>query len=116
MADSVRPAEVLRAYLGAELRGAMKARDTVAVATIRSLLSALDNAGAVIETPAHAPVFGRSGDVPRRELTAADIEQVLAAEAEERRVAADGYERRGRRDDAARLRAELAFIAKLARA
>lgn len=110
MAETAGPADLLRERLAGDLRVAMKARDTLAVATLRSLLSALDNAGAVTETKAHAPVFGRSGDVPRRDLTAEDIKQVLAAEAAEREAAADDYERRGLRDGANRLRMELRII------
>jgi uncharacterized protein YqeY len=104
------PADLLRERVAGELRAAMKARDAVAVATLRSLLSALDNAGAVAETKAHVPVFGRSGDVPRRDLTAKDIELVLAAEAAERETAADDYALRGLREGADRLRAELRII------
>lgn len=49
------PAEALRQTLAGELRTAMKARDKLAVDTLRTLLSALDNAGAVTQTKAHAP-------------------------------------------------------------
>jgi len=104
------PAEALREGLASELRTAMKARDTVAVATLRSLLSALDNASAVTQTSAHRPVFGPSADVPRRELTTVDVESVLSAEAAERETAADDYERRGLREAAERLRVELGII------
>ena len=102
--------EALRERLAGELRAAMKARDAVAIATLRSLLSAIDNASAVAETSAHVPVFGRSGDVPRRELTIPDIERVLSGEAAERTAAVDDYERRGLREGVDRLRAELGII------
>ena len=111
MDEAARPAEALRERLTSDLRAAMKHRDPVAVATLRCLLSALDNASAVTETREHAPVFGRSGDVPRRELTPADIEQVFAAEAAERAAAVADYDRLGLQEDALRLRAELAIIA-----
>lgn len=104
------PAEALRARLAGALREAMKSRDTVVVATLRTLLSALDNAGAVPETRDHAPVFGRSGDAPRRELTAGDARRVLSAEADEREAAAADYERRGLQESAQRLRTELEII------
>ena len=112
MGEGAPPADALRERLAGALSTAMKDRDTIAVATLRCLLSALDNAGAVAETKEHAPVFGRSGDVPRRELTLADIERVFAAEAVERETAAADYERRGLREGAERLRAELAIIAR----
>jgi len=104
------PGEALRERLAGELRAAMKARDAVAIATLRSLLSAIDNASAVAETSAHVPVFGRSGDVSRRELTIPDIERVLSGEAAERTAAVDDYERRGLREGVDRLRAELGII------
>ena len=110
MDDGARPAEALRRRLADDLRAAMKARDAVAVATLRALLSAIDNAGAVTETKAHVPVVGLSGDVPRRELTRADLARVLAAEAAEREAAARDYEQRGLQEAAERLRAELAII------
>jgi uncharacterized protein len=103
----------LRARLAAQLRAAMKAHDQIRVATLRSVLSALDNAGAVAETTAHVPVIGLSGDVPRRELTVQDIDRVLAAETTEREIAAADYERRGLNEGAARLRAEIAIIARI---
>jgi uncharacterized protein YqeY len=108
--DGAQPAEVLRRRLASDLRAAMKARDVVAVATLRSLLSAIDNAGAVSETKAHVPVIGLSGDVPRKDLTRADLGRVLAAEASEREAAARDYEQRGLQEAAERLRAELAII------
>jgi uncharacterized protein YqeY len=107
------PADALRARLAVQLRVAMKARDQITVATLRSVLSALDNAGAVAETRAHVPVVGLSGDVPRKDLTAQDIDRLLAAETTEREIAAADYQRRGLEDAAARLRAEIAIIVRI---
>jgi uncharacterized protein YqeY len=107
------PADLLRTRLAAQLRAAMKARDQITVATLRSVLSALDNAGAIAETAAHVPMIGLSSDVPRTELTTQDIDRVLAAETREREVAAADYERRGLGEGAARLRAEIAIIARI---
>jgi uncharacterized protein YqeY len=42
--DPALPADATRERLAIELRAAMKARDGVAVAVVRSLLSAIDNA------------------------------------------------------------------------
>jgi uncharacterized protein YqeY len=103
-------AELIRARLGGDLLHAMKSRDSIATSTLRSLLAALDNASAVPVSTPLVPVFGRSGDVARRILSAADCEGILETEARTRRVAATEYERLGRHDEAARLRAELAVI------
>jgi uncharacterized protein YqeY len=112
-AEPAPPAAALRDRLAGELRAAMKARNAVAVATLRSLLSALDNASAVDQTLDHRPVFGRSGDVPGRKLTSADVDGVLRAEAAERAAAADDYEQRGLHEGATRLRMELQIITRL---
>ncbi len=102
----------LRAALGQALRR----RDSIAVAALRSALSAIGNAEAVI--PA-APAAGASGphlagtrsglgagEAPRRRLTAAQVGQVIQAEIGERRQAAGGYERAGQPGRAQRLHAE----------
>ena len=107
------PADALRARLAVQLRATMKARDQITVATLRSVLAALDNASAVAETTAHVPVIGLSGDVPRAELTVQDIDRILKAETTEREIAAADYQRRGLEDGAARLRAEIAIIARI---
>ncbi|HLF41030.1 MAG TPA: hypothetical protein VI854_06095, partial [Acidimicrobiia bacterium] len=67
--------------------------------------------------PGHAPAPGPghptfagtvaglgSGEVPRRTLTEAQIEQIVGAEISDRRRAALDFERAGRHDDAERLR------------
>jgi uncharacterized protein YqeY len=100
----------LRSGLTAGLRQAMLARDAVAIAAIRSLVAAVDNAGAVPLEGLNATVVGRSGDVARRVLSADDLAAVLEGEAEERRAAIATYEMGGRGDAADRLRAELRVI------
>ena len=108
-------AELMRARLSRDLLSAMKSRDSIATATLRSLLAALDNASAVAVSGAHVPVFGRSGDVPRRTLSATDCEDILGKEAHTRSVAAAEYGRLGRTEEAARLRAEIAVIERYVR-
>jgi len=102
--------EPLRARLSADLRTAMKARDKSTIDTLRCLLAVLDNAGA--QDPAAYPseVFGASSEVPRKSLTEEELQALLRAEVSSRNAAATQYERGGRRQDAARLRAELALI------
>jgi uncharacterized protein YqeY len=109
--DSV---QALRALLSADLLTAMKARDKTAIETIRCLLAVMDNAGAPDQTAAPVPVFGRSGDVPRRSLTQEELQALLRAEVSSRNAAAIEYERGGRNQDAARLRAELVLISRYA--
>jgi uncharacterized protein YqeY len=106
------PAALLRTRLATDLRAAMKARAASSVTTLRCLAAALDNAGAVKQTDAHVPSFGRSGDVPRKSLTQDELLTLLRHEIAARRAAAIEYQRFGRPDDAARLQAELIVIAR----
>lgn len=98
-----------------DLTAAMKKRDTLAVGVLRSALGAIDNAEAVDVSLAPRPDSGviagavrglHSAEVGRRELTDAEILDIVRAEIVERRAAADDYHARGHQDHAARLRAE----------
>lgn len=110
------PGAAAQRRLRAALTQAVRRRDTIAVAALRSALSAIGNAEAV---PAPGPAAGTSsphaadarsglaaGEAPRRPLTTAQAEQVIQAEISERRQAARGYERAGHPGRAERLRAE----------
>lgn len=105
-------ATLIRARLSSDLLDAMKSRDMIATATLRSLLAALDNGSAVPLASAPAAVYGHSGDVPRKILSEAECENILDAEAHSRRVALAEYERLGRHEQATHLQAELAVIAR----
>lgn len=107
----------MRENLRADLKTAMKARDRVAIAALRSALSAIDNAEAVPieETPTAtedtAHVAGAANGVgaseaARRELTDTDLRTIVEGEVRERTAAADEYARLGNEDAATRLRAE----------
>ena len=111
--DPARPAEAARERLAAALKAAMKARDHPTVAVARSLLSALDNKSAVPLSDHPTPMFAASAEAPRHDPTPAEISQVFATEAAEREAAAADYDRRGLPAEAARLRAEIAIIARL---
>ncbi|MCK9578007.1 hypothetical protein M0R01_00760 [bacterium] len=73
--------------LKADLKNAMMSRDTVAVKTIRCLISDIDNAGAVkVEQPEVMLMSGGiagatsgigSSEVPRKELFAKDIVEII---------------------------------------
>lgn len=95
-----------------DLLTAMKEQDTVATTTLRSLLGAFDNASAVPMTDEHVPVFGRSGDVPRKLLTESDYQDILIHEGFTRRSTALKLEQLGRFQDAARLNAEVLIISR----
>src|SRR3954462_11119316 len=97
----------LVARLKADLTNAMKAQDTLRVATLRTMLSALDNATAVDVDPSYVPLQGMTPDVPRKELDEADQLAILLAEADARRRAIEQYEKIGKHHEAAHLRAEL---------
>ncbi|MEY7971704.1 GatB/YqeY domain-containing protein [Saccharomonospora xinjiangensis] len=117
----------MRAALRQHLTTALKARDRVALAALRSALGAIDNAEAVPIDSApidsapidSAPVAGLGGEhvagaasgvgateMTRRELTDAQLREIVENEIRERTAAADEYERLGRADHAERLRAE----------
>jgi uncharacterized protein YqeY len=106
------------------LTQALSARDTVAVAALRSALSAIANAEAVTPAPT-----GRTGpssehfagavaglgaaEAARRELTDADITAIVSAEITDRLSAADDYDRLDRADQSARLRLEATVLSDL---
>ena len=104
----------VRQRLRESLRVAISSRDEIAVAALRSALSAVDNAEAVDRSHAPAPteVIGDvrlgvgAGEVARRELTAEDVLEVVRVEVTDRTAAAAEYERLGRVEQASRLKAE----------
>ena len=96
--------------LKADLRIAVKARQNSTISAIRSMLAAIDNAGAVELDESLTPTVGTSGDVPRRILSEEQVQEILHREAENRRSAIATYERLRRQEEADRLRAELAVF------
>lgn len=111
--------ESVRTHLRSSLTVAIKQRDAVAMAALRSVLGAIDNAEAVDPAPptrlSAGPIAGAlvglgRGDVARRELTTADPEETMRTEIEEREAAAREYEDARRPDQAERLRSEAAVI------
>ena len=109
------------ARLRLALAEALRARDTIAVSALRSALGAIGNAEAV-EPGAAAPTGSGSphlagavaglgaAEAPRRRLSAAEVEQIIRAEAGERERAARDYERAGHADRAGRLRREARLL------
>ena len=111
----------LRQRLRAALPAALKARDRLAVAALRSTLAAIDNAEAVDRPAAvdrhlaieRIPVGVGAAEAARRALTEAEIERIVRAEVAEREAAAVEYERAGHRDRAEQLRGEASALSVL---
>ena len=116
----------MRALLRSDLTRALKARDQVAVAALRSALAALENAEAVRAPDAAAPGAATSNDggefiagslvgvgaaeVERRSLAEDEVRALLHAQVAEREQAAAEYDLLGRREEAERLRAEAGVL------
>lgn len=85
--------EEIKLRLSDDLKKAMKEKNTIAVKAIRSLVAAIDNAGAVIvEAPATMPMSGGiagatsglgSTEVERKKLSDDDIRIIIQKEIEE---------------------------------
>ena len=110
----------VRERLRAALRTAMKERDRATIPVLRSTLAAIENAEAVehdgravVEDAARAGAGGGlgAGEAERGEV---GEQAVLAREIEERRTSAAEYERLGRAEEAARLRAEADLLTSFA--
>ena len=102
-----------RDRLGAALKDALKARDSIAVFAFRSTLSAIANAEAIPNAPRRpfSPKIGVGvGDVARRELSAADLTRIIEVEIAERANAASEYDRLGRAEEATGLRDQAAVL------
>jgi uncharacterized protein len=106
----------VRDRLRGALRVAMKARDPIAVAALRSAVAAIDNAEAV-DAPGpgagQPALIGLGAAEVERRLTVAQMEDIVRAEAADRQVAARDYDRAGRPDQAERLRAEAGVLAQV---
>lgn len=119
MSGPAEGAPPLHTRLREALPAALKARDQLAVAALRSALAAIDNAQAVAAPPAPrsggviaGAVAGLgAGEAPRRDLSPGDIAAIVRAEVADRRAAAAEYERAGQPDAAARLTAEADVLA-----
>lgn len=107
-ADRQTAASRLRARMTTDLTAAMRERDRVRVAALRSLMAALDNAGAVpSDARAWPPAIGLgAAEAPRRELDHRTVHAIVAEEIRTREVAAGEYRDVSRPDAAARVEAE----------
>jgi uncharacterized protein len=113
----------VRTGLRRDLTTALKARDRVAIAALRSALAAIENAEAPAidqsgskavqsEHLAGSVVGAGAAEVQRRQLTESELRAIVEAEVHERLVAAAGYERTGRDDLAQRLRSEVDVLSR----
>ena len=103
----------LREQMKADLRQAIKARHSATVATLRTVLAAIDNAEAVpVTTPTMPvePVLGHRTEVPRKLLSADDIQQIIQREVDERRAASLKYANLGQTGEAERLQTAATLI------
>jgi uncharacterized protein YqeY len=103
----------LRKQLSQDLRAAMKDRNKVAVSLLRTLMATLDNAEAVAVdhlTLPKVPTTERH-EVPRKELTSDEVQQLLEREVAERQRAHGEYIALGLASEAQRLQTEVELIA-----
>ena len=114
---SEQPALLWRRTLRDALLAARKDRDSTRVSALRSVLSAIDNAetpeGARVDAPSSGTIAGGvvglgAAEVARRELTDAQIRELVHAEIDERLTATRDFTVGGRPERAATLRAEVA--------
>lgn len=108
-----------REVLRGALLAARKGRDATRVSALRSALSAIDNAetpdGVHLDAQASGTIAGGvvglgAAEVARRELSDAQIRDLLRREVEERLSAADQFTAGGLADRASQLRAEAAVL------
>ena len=93
----------MRRRLQADLRALIKERRNAEVSVIRTLIAAIDNAGAVPLPPrSGAP----PGEVERRRLSTDDVQAVLRRELEEREASVREFTRLGRAERAEQARIE----------
>ena len=105
----------IRRRLRDALYSALKARDEVATAALRSAISAIANAEAVSPGPVKLRLGLGAGDVPRRDLSDDELLAILRAEVEERMRSAGEYDRLGQPGQARRLRSEADVLGALVR-
>ena len=109
-----RPLSELQRQLRESFTAALKAKDAVATAALRSALAAIDNAAAVDSTPGSMPALGvGTRDFARKELSPGEVREIVRREVSDREAAAIEYETRAKNDQARRLRAEAAVLAGL---
>ena len=119
---TTQPAQLWRQTLRDSLLTARKDRDSTRVSSLRSALSAIDNAetpdDARVDAPSSATIAGGvvglgAAEVARRELSDARIRELVHSEIDERLAAARDFSAGGHTERAASLRAEAAVLTDL---
>jgi uncharacterized protein len=103
--------ESIRGRVKSDLQAAVQARQQTPVEVLRTLLASIENAEAVPLEEANRQALDPTRDVPRRQLSEAQILAILQDEADERKRAIATYETMGRQDVVAQLRVERNIIA-----
>lgn len=103
-------AEWFRARLSEKVRAALADRDRAALRTLRCMMAAIDNAGAISQEEATRLSAASITKAPRRCLGEREIAAILQAEIDTRGKAADAYERIGNAAQAAQLRDDITTI------
>lgn len=85
--------------LRADLTVALRDRRPVEASMIRSLIAAIENAGAIEAEPSVEPKIGLGHDQPRRELDSQDIARIIERERSEVVAAIDHYRDLGLTDE-----------------
>jgi hypothetical protein len=115
-------AQLWRTTLRDALLAARKNRESTRVSALRSALSAIDNAetpdDAWVDAPSSGTIAGAAvgvgaAEVARRELSDAQIRELVRAEIDERLAAARDFTTGGHIEHAAMLRAEAAVLCDL---
>jgi uncharacterized protein len=119
--DPAASAEALRAALQRGLTAALKARDSDALAALRTAIAAIDNAQAVPAPGTNPPTSSariadaRSGagstEAPRLQLTGSQLRDILRGQITERAAEADRYDALGQAAAAQRLRRQAGTLA-----
>jgi len=104
----------LKQKLQTSMSAALKAKDAVSTAAFRTALAAIANAEAVESLGEGRPALGIGArEMPRRNLTEDQVEEIVRREIVDLDAAAADYESRGRGDDARRLRDQSGALQKL---
>ncbi|MBV9206853.1 MAG: hypothetical protein JO037_16010 [Actinobacteria bacterium] len=117
----------MRMRLNRALSRALKSRDSIAVSALRSALGAIGNAeapdsGAASSAASGSPHFAGTaaglgaGEIQRRRLSGAEVDEIVRVEITERQAAAREYEQTGHADRAARLQSEAQVLMAAVRA
>jgi len=107
-------AESFRTTLADELRAAFAARDHDAIRTLRCVMAAVDNAGALSQAASAQYAAASITEVPRRRLDQQEIAALLQAEIAARSRTVEIYARTGNTAHATQLAAEITTIERLA--